>query len=122
ESSGQASAQSTIRSVEGGLLDQILAESKLTQNEEEKNQVKLWLETLVRDVVDQKLVFRKDTDLALTERIAAIDALISKQLNEVIHAPEFQKLEASWRGLHYLVSKTETSTSLQIKVLHITRT
>ena len=32
-----------------------------------------------------------------------IDQLISEQLNEILHHPEFQKLEASWRGLHYLV-------------------
>ena len=35
--------------------------------------------------------------------------------------PEFQKLEASWRGLHYLVDKSETSTKLQIRVIHATK-
>ena len=38
------------------------------------------------------------------------------------HAPrEFQKLEASWRGLHYLVHQTETSTMLKIKVLNVSK-
>ena len=45
----------------------------------------------------------KDTESMIKARIAQLDRLISAQLNEVMHAPEFQKLEASWRGLHYLV-------------------
>src|SRR5262249_7188870 len=51
--------------------------------------------------------------------IAAIDKTITDQLNEVMHAKEFKKMEATWRGLHYLLSKTETSTKLKIKVLNI---
>ena len=49
-------------------------------------------------------------------RIADLDELISKQLNEVMHAEAFQKLEGSWRGLHYFVQQTETSSSLKIKL------
>jgi len=33
---------------------------------------------------------------------------VSRQLNEVLHHPDFQRLEATWRGLHYLVHQTET--------------
>ena len=32
--------------------------------------------------------------------------LLSRQLNEILHHPEFQKLEASWRGLNQLVMGT----------------
>src|SRR6185436_15918495 len=52
-------------------------------------------------------------------RIAQLDGLISAQLNEVMHAPEFQKLEGSWRGLHYLVHQSETSPNLKIKVFNM---
>ena len=38
-----------------------------------------------------------------------------------MHAPEFQKLEATWRGLKYLLSQTETSTMLKIKVLNVSK-
>ena len=47
--------------------------------------------------------------------------MISAQLNEVMHAPEFQKLEASWRGLHYLVNNTETDEMLKIRVFNISK-
>jgi type VI secretion system protein ImpC len=42
-------------------------------------------------------------------------------LDRVLHAPEFQELEAAWRGLWYLVSQTETSSQLQIKVLDVSK-
>ena len=35
--------------------------------------------------------------------------------------PEFQKLEGTWRGLHYLVQNSETSTMLKIKVLNVSK-
>ena len=62
-----------------------------------------------------------DTEAMLNARIAEIDQLLSDQLNAIMHDPEFQKLEASWRGLHYLVDRSETSTKLQIRVMHATK-
>ncbi len=57
----------------------------------------------------------------INARIAQIDALISKQLNEILHYPDFQKLEASWRGLHYLVNQSETGTMLKVRVLNVSK-
>jgi type VI secretion system protein ImpC len=54
-------------------------------------------------------------------RIAEIDHMLSEQLNEIMHHEDFQRLEASWRGLHYLVDKTETSTSLKIRMLNVSK-
>jgi type VI secretion system protein ImpC len=44
---------------------------------------------------------------------------LSAQVNEILHAPEFQRLEASWRGLHYLASHSETGPPLRIRVLDV---
>ena len=52
--------------------------------------------------------------------IAVKDAAISRQLNYILHHPKFQALETSWRGLHYLVSNTETSSRLKVRVLDAT--
>src|SRR4051794_13980309 len=51
----------------------------------------------------------------------AIDAAMSKQLAAIMHHPDFQKLEGTWRGLHYLVYNTETSANLKIKVLNVSK-
>ena len=57
----------------------------------------------------------------INARIAQIDHLVSLQLNQVMHAPEFQKLEGSWRGLQYLLDNSETSTMLKIRVLNVSK-
>jgi type VI secretion system protein ImpC len=57
----------------------------------------------------------------LSARIADLDALLSAQLNEVLHADEFQRLEASWRSLHRLVAETDTGAMLRIRVLNATK-
>merc|ERR1711998_128243 len=51
--------------------------------------------------------------------VTRIDKLLSDQVNEVLHNPEFQKLEGTWRGLHHLVKNTLCSAQLKIKVLNI---
>ncbi|USO00591.1 MAG: type VI secretion system contractile sheath large subunit [Alphaproteobacteria bacterium] len=48
--------------------------------------------------------------------IAQLDAKLSAQLDEILHASDFQNLEASWRGLHYLVMNSETGEGLKIKL------
>jgi type VI secretion system protein ImpC len=63
----------------------------------------------------------KDLESTINARIADIDELLSRQLNEIMHAPEFQKLEGSWRGLHYLVHQSETSTMLKIRMLNVSK-
>jgi predicted component of type VI protein secretion system len=40
---------------------------------------------------------------------------------EIMYAPEFQQLEATWRGLHYLVHHTETSTMLRLRVRNVSK-
>jgi type VI secretion system protein ImpC len=63
----------------------------------------------------------RDTEAMLNARIAQIDRLVSTQLNEIMHAAEFQKLEGTWRGLKYLLSQSETSENLKIKVLNVSK-
>jgi len=56
----------------------------------------------------------------LNNHVAQLDRLINVQLNEVLHAPEFQKLEASWRGLAYLVEQAdyEDDSAIKVRVLN----
>jgi type VI secretion system protein ImpD len=55
----------------------------------------------------------------LSRDIARIDELIGMQLNSILHHPTFQKLEASWRGLSYLVDKLSESDAVKIRVLNV---
>ena len=62
----------------------------------------------VNQIMDGEITSRQDIDRMIEYRIMEIDSMISRQLSEVMHNPEFQKLEASWRGLYYLVQHSKT--------------
>src|SRR5262249_21324413 len=47
------------------------------------------------------------------------DALINAQLNAILHHPVFQKLEASWRGLRYLVDQVPAGENVKIRALNV---
>jgi type VI secretion system protein ImpC len=53
--------------------------------------------------------------------IAGIDAKLSEQINHVLHHREFQAVESAWRGLHYLVTNTESDESLKIRVMNVSK-
>jgi len=56
---------------------------------------------------------------ALDRDIAAIDALLTAQVDAILHAPRLRRLEGSWRGLAWLVEPIEPSTRIKVKVLNI---
>ncbi len=117
----QAKPQAAALQTEGSLLDTIVNSGRLGQTTEERAKGKEWVKELVGEVLAGQIQVSADTDQMLGDRIRELDELISTQLNEVMHAAEFQKLEASWRGLQYLVSNTETGTMLKIKVMNISK-
>ncbi len=68
--------------------------------------------------------FGVDKDLnslrgALDRDIAAIDDMISEQLDAILHHRRVTKLEGGWRGLYWLVSGADLGARLKIKVLNI---
>jgi len=65
----------------------------------------------------------KENTLAIFERaIVDIDDLLSRQIDEILHSKSFQKIEASWRSLHYLVdteAEYDEELTIKIKILDI---
>ena len=103
------------------LLDRIAEEGRVGQSPEERSAGKLWLKDLIQEVMSGQMTVSNDTELMINKRIKELDELLSVQLNEVMHAEPFQKLEGSWRGLHYFVQQTETSSSLKIKLMNVSK-
>ena len=66
---------------------------------------------------------RSEITRSLSRDIARIDGLINRQLNAIIHHPQYQRLEASWRGLQFLVDKIpDGGEGIKVKVLNISWT
>jgi type VI secretion system protein ImpC len=79
---------------------------------------------LVADFLARLLADRavsKDALRAMDTWVAQIDQVLSEQLDLILHHPEFQKLEASWRGLNHLVMNTETGDNMKVHVLNVSK-
>jgi type VI secretion system protein ImpC len=106
---------------EASLLEQVITETRIGRDEEQREQSRKQIATLIEEVMKGAVRVSKDVESMINARIADIDELLSRQLNEIVHAAEFQRLEASWRGLHYLVDQTETSTMLKLRVMNVSK-
>ncbi|APJ05086.1 EvpB family type VI secretion protein [Silvanigrella aquatica] len=103
------------------VLEQALAKSELNKNEEQKNNAKDMLTVFADEVLSEKMAYKKTISHMISERVADIDAILTEQINEIIHNAEFQKLEASWRGLNNLVKFSEPDDQLKIRILDVTK-
>jgi len=117
----QSTSQAAAGTVELGLLDDIVAKSKVAKTSTEHNRAKDIIGELVKEVLQGTVVVSDNLSATLDARVAELDQLISAQLSEVMHGAEFQKLESSWRGLHYLCKHTSTGQQIKIKVLNTTK-
>ncbi len=115
QSSASGAAAQTTEGL--SILDQVVAATKQTEPDRAADLVK----TLVEQALSGTVTFDKNLTRTFDRAIAAIDRKLSAQLNEIMHAEKFLKLEGSWRGLNYLVMNSETGNSLKIRVLNATK-
>ena len=119
ESRSPAAATTTTTEAPN-LLDQVIAATR-PQSEVEADRAKDYFKQFLDQVVKPGTLISKDVETTVKSWIAEIDKKLTGQLNEVLHHPDFQRLESTWRGLHYLVHQTETSESLKIRVLNVSK-
>jgi type VI secretion system protein ImpC len=114
-------AAATEQVAEKGLLDQIVEQGKVGTDVATRERGKSLVKEFINQVLEGQVTISKDTEAMINSRIAQIDHLVSIQLNEILHQPQFQKLEGSWRGLKYLLSQSETSPMLKIRVMNVSK-
>ena len=99
----------------------LLKQSFKPRSERAASEVEGALATLVQEALSDASVIQEDVLDTIQEMIARLDRKLSEQVNEIIHAPEFQQLESAWRGLNYLVFNSETDSQLKIRVMNASK-
>jgi type VI secretion system protein ImpC len=103
-------------------ISSILKQSFKPRSEQAATEVENAVQTLVTQALQDSTIVKDDVIGTIEEMIARIDEKLTAQMNEVLHAKEFQQLESAWRGLHYLVFNSETDATLKIKVMNVGKT
>src|ERR1700726_3705338 len=119
---GRVTANSAETKTTGSsLLDQIVEQGRFGKEQVARERGRDMVKEFVAQVLEGEMKLSRDADATINSRVAQIDHLISLQLNEILHHPAFQKLEASWRGIKYMMDQSETSSMLKIRVLNVSK-
>ncbi|MCS2158546.1 type VI secretion system contractile sheath large subunit [Scandinavium sp. H11S7] len=101
-------------------LDQIIDNTQAIRRESDRGKVKKQLDNFLSEVASGAVIVSNDLVGSIEMRIAAIDELLSAQVSKIIQAPEFQRKESSWRGLHKLVQSSVTENT-KVRVFNCTK-
>lgn len=116
------SSPSPNGTVSPAIVEQILNNGKIARDESQRPYAVSLLSEYAMQVMDEGMTVGTDSVVAgIKQRIAQIDEMLSAQLNAIMHSTEFQTMEASWKGLQYLVMNTETGTMLKLRLLNVTK-
>jgi type VI secretion system protein ImpC len=98
-------------------LEQAIGATKQTPRDETEELLK----ALTQEAMKGTVSWNKNLTVTINSAIAAIDRALSSQLSAIMNSEKFQQLEGSWRGIHHLVSNSETSSQLKIRMLNISK-
>ena len=104
-------------------LDRIIQEGKMAVEPSQNAYAKKLLGQVASQILDEGMKTAPDKGVVamINERVAEIDKILTDQLNAILHHPQYQALEASWRGLHDMVYGTETGPRLKLRLLNVSK-
>lgn len=114
---------SESKKARGSLLDEVLSANGVAQGDESRGLMRKGLEQLLKQALadnstkEAPRIDRSRVDAAIAE----LDKQISRQVDRVLHNADFQKLESSWRGLQFLVNRTDFRQNISVSLLNVTK-
>ena len=111
----------TAQTEEFGDFAALLNKEFKPKTDRAREAVEAAVQTLAQQALAHTTLVSNDALRSIEAMIAAIDAKLTEQVNLILHHEDFQQLESAWRGLHHLVSNTETDEMLKIRVFNISK-
>jgi type VI secretion system protein ImpC len=117
----QQAAEGGAVALEADQFAALLQKEFKPKTDRARAEVERAVQTLAEQALRETAVVSDDVIGTIKAIIAEIDKKLTDQLNLILHHERFQQVESAWRGLHYLVSNTETDEMLKIRVLNISK-
>lgn len=117
----QSEVQSAADTIEASEFELLLKKEFKPKSERSREAVESAVQTLAEQLLKDTAIISSDVIGTIQALIAEIDQKLTDQVNLILHHEDFQKLEGTWRGLHYLINNTETDEMLKIRVLNINK-
>ncbi|MBF8781400.1 type VI secretion system contractile sheath large subunit [Pseudomonas fulva] len=104
-----------------GILDQIIAQTSLTPDDEAYGIAKRGVSAFIEELLKPQNQGEPVKKALVDRMICEIDTKLSLQMDEILHNPRFQSLEAAWRGLKLLVDRTDFRENVKIELLNASK-
>ena len=118
----QGAGGAASQTLEGGsLLEEILAETKMTPGDEGYEVAKRGVQAFISELIQPKREGEKVDKAFVDALIAEIDVKLSRQIDEILHNPAFQKLESAWRGLKFVIDRTDFRENVKVELLNCSK-
>ncbi|MBJ8834265.1 MULTISPECIES: type VI secretion system contractile sheath large subunit [Citrobacter] len=103
------------------LLDEIMAQTRIQPGADGYDIARQGVTAFVASLLQSSSPAEPVNKLAVDSMIADIDARISRQMDAIIHAPQFQQLESFWRSMKALVDRVDFRENIKVNILHVTK-
>lgn len=111
--------QRVVSQSTGSLLDQVIGETEGEESQKESGSRPSEWDSFLSSVVQPHSV--RDTGNERTRLLAELDETTGELMRAILHYPDFQAIEAAWRGVDFLVSRLETGEDLKLYLLDISK-
>jgi type VI secretion system protein ImpC len=119
EAQGQGAGMQTLEGA--SLLEEILAETKMTPGDEGYEVAKRGVQAFIAELVKPQREGEKVDKAFVDALIAEIDSKLSQQIDEILHNPTFQKLESAWRGLKFVIDRCDFRENVKVEVVNCSK-
>ena len=99
----------------------LLKQSFKPRSERAATEVENAVTTLVQQALADTSLIKDDVLDTIEEMIARLDEKLSAQINEILHAPEFQRSRAPGAACSYSCYNSETDATLKLKVMNVSK-
>ncbi len=114
-------AAAGVETSEGSLLDEILGATEMKPSDDGYDVAKKGVHAFIAELLAPTHQGAKIDKAIVDGMIVEIDKKLSKQLDAIMHQPAFQKLESAWRGLKFVVDRTNFRENIKVELLNVSK-
>ena len=103
------------------LIDDLVDATRLKPEDEAYAIIRQGVRAFVNELLTPSRSKEKVTQATVDEMIAELDRKICRQVDAVLHHPDFQRLEGAWRSLKFLVDRTDFRENNRIEILNVSK-
>ena len=103
------------------LIDDLVEATRLKPGDEAYSITRQGVRAFINELLEPQRSVEKVTQATVDEIIADLDKKLCRQVDAILHHPDFQRLESSWRSLKYLVDQTDFRENNRIEILNVSK-